>query len=143
MLEKLQIATFYWLFKGSLRVANLFKQTVQRAFEEKGEVSLRTPKVKLFHRYARPRQNSDKERGTNGSGRGGWIGPSPRGKMTALVNTDLATATRLLDKARVRIGWVNCWIRESVTVQRCFKVVSAVQPHSKVGEIRNSMINVI
>ena len=41
--------------------------------------------------------------------------------MTALVNTNLATAMKLLDKVRVRICLVNCRIRERVTVQRCFK----------------------
>ena len=48
--------------------------------------------------------------------------------MTALVNTNLATAMKLLDKVRVRIFLVNCRIRERVTMKRCFKWL-AYGPH--------------
>ena len=61
------------------------------------------------------------------------IRPSLRGQMTALDNTDPATAEELLDKARVQIGWVNCRIRERVTVQRCFKCLGYDYPKAKCG----------
>ena len=61
------------------------------------------------------------------------IGLSPRGQMTALVNTDLATTTKLLDKPRVRIGWVNCRIRERVSAQRCIKCLGYGHPKAKCG----------
>ena len=127
-------------FKSSTTSGIAFKETVQRAVQEKGKVSLRTPKVTLEVRDLDETTTKEEvvealrtvlegtcELDTH------VIGPSPRGQMTALVNTDPATATRLLDKARVRIGWVNCRIRERVSVQRCFKCLGYGHPKAKCG----------
>lgn len=43
------------------------------------------------------------------------------GTQTAVVSLPLALAKEALNKGHVRVGWVNCRIREKITVQRCFK----------------------
>lgn len=46
---------------------------------------------------------------------------TPRGQRAAFCEMDETSATKALDKARIKIGWVNCRIRPVVKVTRCFK----------------------
>nr|AGO14404.1 hypothetical protein CsmBAC4b19.2 [Cotesia sesamiae] [Cotesia sesamiae Mombasa bracovirus] len=47
--------------------------------------------------------------------------PTPRGNRAAFCEIDEANATKALNKARIKIGWVNCRIRPVAKVTRCFK----------------------
>ncbi|XP_046687469.1 uncharacterized protein LOC124373122 [Homalodisca vitripennis] len=44
-----------------------------------------------------------------------------RGQRAAFCEIDEASAIKALDKARIKIGWVNCRIRPVVKVIRCFR----------------------
>lgn len=44
-----------------------------------------------------------------------------RGQRAAFCEIDVASATKALDKARLKIGWVNCRIRPVVNLTRCFR----------------------
>ena len=98
-------------FKNSTMSGKAFQEAVQRVVKEKGKVTLRTPKVTIEVRDLEETATKEEvvealrtvvegtcELDTH------VIGPSPRGQMTALVNTDPTTATKLLEKARLRIG---------------------------------------
>ncbi|XP_074110250.1 uncharacterized protein LOC141534664 [Cotesia typhae] len=47
--------------------------------------------------------------------------PAPRGNRVAFCEIDEASAIKVLDKARIKIRWVNCRIRLVAQVTRCFK----------------------
>lgn len=44
---------------------------------------------------------------------------TPRGQRAAFCEIDDASATTALDKARIKIGWINCRIRTVAKVTRC------------------------
>lgn len=46
---------------------------------------------------------------------------TPRGQRAAFCEIDEASAMKALEKARIKIGWVNCRIRLVARVPRCFK----------------------
>ena len=117
-----------------------FQEAVQGVVKEKGKVTLRTPRVSLEVRDLDETATKEEvvealrtlvegtcELDTH------VIGPSPRGQMTALVNTDPTTATKLLEKGRLRIEWVNCLNRERVSVQTCFEFLGYGHPKAKCG----------
>ena len=127
-------------FKSSTTSGKAFQEAVQKVVKEKGKVSLRTPKVTLGLRDLDETVTKEKVINALRTAVEGTceldthvIGPSPRGQMTTLVNTDPVTARKLLDKARVRVGWVNCRIRERVTMQRCFKCLGYGPSKAKCG----------
>ncbi|XP_044592005.1 uncharacterized protein LOC123270132 [Cotesia glomerata] len=47
--------------------------------------------------------------------------PTRRGNRAAFCEIDEASAFKILDKARIMIGWVNCRIRPVVKVTRCIR----------------------
>lgn len=47
--------------------------------------------------------------------------PNRREQRMAVLETDVTTATALLQSGRLRVGWSNCRVRVRVTVTRCHK----------------------
>ncbi|KAK9718499.1 Endonuclease-reverse transcriptase [Popillia japonica] len=47
--------------------------------------------------------------------------PGRDGSQTAIVQVNRAKANLLVKAGRIRIGWVNCRVRERVAVTRCYK----------------------
>ena len=91
-------------FKCSTTSGKAFQEAVQKVVKEKGKVSLRTPKVTFEIRNLDERVTKDELVNALRTLVDGTcelvthvIRPSPR----VLVNTDPATATKLLNKARV------------------------------------------
>ncbi|BES90724.1 ZnF_C2HC [Nesidiocoris tenuis] len=47
--------------------------------------------------------------------------PNVRGQQSAVVKMVEKTALQLLERGRIRIGWVNCRVRQRAEVDRCFR----------------------
>lgn len=61
-----------------------------------------------------------------------------RGQRAAFCEIDEASATKALDMARIKIGWVNCRIRPVVRVTRCFRCLGfGHQTHNCAGPDRS------
>lgn len=52
------------------------------------------------------------------------FGPNSREQKMALATANAQTASLLLEKGRIKIGWTNCRIRQRVTVTRCHRCLS-------------------
>lgn len=50
--------------------------------------------------------------------------PSDRGQRTAFADMDGADAEKLLTSGRIKIGWMNCRIRLSKQVTRCYRCLN-------------------
>lgn len=48
-------------------------------------------------------------------------GPNNREQKRAIVTLSVEEAKTLLEKGKVRIGWVSCKIREFISIRKCFK----------------------
>lgn len=49
------------------------------------------------------------------------LGPNSREQKMALATASAQTASLLLEKGRIKIGWTNCRIRQRVVVTRCYR----------------------
>ena len=108
-----------------------FEKALQEVLGTSGDIKTRTARMSLEIRDLDELANADEIRASLTKELGEAteprkvvvLGANSRGQKVAIVELGESEAHKLLKTARIKIGWINCRIRERTMVVRCFKCI--------------------
>lgn len=115
---------------GDCQDQGALQAAIKTAIGEGGEVQCLTPRMKLeildldsctTEEEVKEAVSRDLGENLSGEAKVSLVGPNLREQCMAIVELEEVPGLKLLEKARLKVGWVSARIRRRVEVQRCYR----------------------